>query len=126
MLVAVDGAEEVVAHLLDLDADAGEGAFLEGRHADHTVGDVAILAAHTFAEVEGVADHEAADAAAVELFLIEVEAGGGVQAATMMAMRSAYDNAEESAAELEAAISRKRQSEVTASVIETSGGNSFQ
>ena len=39
-----------------------------------------------------------------------------------MAMRSAYDNAEQSAAALETVISRKRQSEVTASVIETSGG----
>lgn len=61
-----------------------------------------------------------------QLYSCILETGVGVQAATMMAMRSAYDNAEESAAELEAAISRKRQSEVTASVIETSGGNSFQ
>lgn len=51
-----------------------------------------------------------------------LEAGAGAQAATLMAMRSAYDNAEQSSAELESAISRKRQSEVTSSVIETSGG----
>lgn len=51
-----------------------------------------------------------------------LEAGAGNQAATLIAMRSAFDNAEESAAELESAISRKRQSDVTSSVIETSGG----
>ncbi len=52
-----------------------------------------------------------------------LEAAVGSQAATLVAMRSACDNAEQSAAELEAAFSHKRQSEVTASVIETSGGN---
>ncbi|MBQ3126700.1 MAG: F0F1 ATP synthase subunit gamma [Clostridia bacterium] len=51
-----------------------------------------------------------------------LDACAGAQAATLMAMRSAYDNAEQSAAALETVISRKRQSEVTASVIETSGG----
>lgn len=51
-----------------------------------------------------------------------LEAGAGNQAATLIAMRSAFDNAEESAAELESAISRKRQSDVTSSVIETAGG----
>lgn len=51
-----------------------------------------------------------------------LEAGAGNQAATLIAMRSAFDNAEESAAKLESAISRKRQSDVTSSVIETSGG----
>lgn len=51
-----------------------------------------------------------------------LEAGAGSQAATLIAMRSAFDNAEESAAKLESAISRKRQSDVTSSVIETSGG----
>ena len=47
----------------------------------------------------------------------------GAQAATLMAMRSAYDNAKESSAGLETVISRKRQSEVTASVIETASDN---
>lgn len=44
----------------------------------------------------------------------------GQQAATMMAMRSAYDNAEASARKLGTEINRRRQAEVTASVIETS------
>ena len=52
-----------------------------------------------------------------------LEAGAGSQAATLVTMRSAYDNAEVSTAELTADISRLRQSEVTSSVIETSGGN---
>ena len=52
-----------------------------------------------------------------------LEAGAGSQAATLVTMRSAYDNAEASTAELTADISRLRQSEVTSSVIETSGGN---
>lgn len=51
-----------------------------------------------------------------------LEAGAGNQAATLIAMRSAFDNAESSAAALESAISRKRQSDVTSSVIETAGG----
>lgn len=52
-----------------------------------------------------------------------LEAGAGHQAATLITMRSACDNAEETAAALTADISHKRQSEVTSSVIETSGGN---
>ncbi|MCR4906945.1 MAG: F0F1 ATP synthase subunit gamma [Clostridiales bacterium] len=52
-----------------------------------------------------------------------LEAGAGSQAATLVTMRAAYDNAETSSAELSADISRLRQSEVTSSVIETSGGN---
>ena len=38
-------------------------------------------------------------------------------------MRTACDNAEKQTAELSAEYSRRRQSEVTSSVIETSGGN---
>lgn len=44
----------------------------------------------------------------------------GAQAATAVAMRSACDNAKESAEKLELAINRIRQSQVTNSVIETS------
>ena len=40
-------------------------------------------------------------------------------AATMMAMREATDNVKDTIAALELEISRKRQSEVTSSVIET-------
>ncbi len=53
------------------------------------------------------------------LYSTVLEACAGAQAATLMAMRSAYDNAQESSAKLETVISRKRQSEVTASVLET-------
>lgn len=56
------------------------------------------------------------------MYMYLLESAAGAQAATLMAMRSAFDNAEQTAAELESAIGRKRQSEVTASVIETSGG----
>ena len=49
-----------------------------------------------------------------------LDAASGAQAATMMAMRSAYDNAAQTVASLELEINRRRQSEVTAGVIETS------
>ena len=66
----------------------------------------------------------AADACIRADFLSRIyEAGAGHQAATLATMRSAYDNAEETAAALTADISHKRQSEVTSSVIETAGGN---
>ena len=58
-----------------------------------------------------------------EFFSRIFEAGAGHQAATLATMRSAYDNAEETAAALTAEISHRRQSEVTSSVIETAGGN---
>ncbi len=57
------------------------------------------------------------------LHMLLLESAAGHQAATLVAMRSAYDNAEKSAAALEAQISRQRQSQVTSSVIETAGGN---
>ena len=53
------------------------------------------------------------------LYSTVLEAAAGAQAATLVAMRSAYDNAQESIADLETEISRKRQSEVTAGVLET-------
>ena len=49
-----------------------------------------------------------------------LSAAAGVQAATMLAMRAAYDNAERSLGLLETRINRMRQAAVTASVIETS------
>lgn len=48
-----------------------------------------------------------------------LDAATGAQAATMMAMREATDNVKDTIAALELEISRKRQSEVTSSVIET-------
>ena len=57
------------------------------------------------------------------IYAAVLEAVSGAQAATMMAMRAAYDNAEDSSALLESELSRRRQSEVTAGVIETSVDN---
>lgn len=57
------------------------------------------------------------------LYSCILEASACAQAATLVAMRSAYDNAQESIADLEAEISRRRQSEVTAGVLETASDN---
>lgn len=55
-----------------------------------------------------------------------IEAALGAQAATLMAMRTAYDNATETAEKLKNEINRKRQMDVTAGVIETSAGMSSE
>lgn len=57
------------------------------------------------------------------LYSAVLSAAAAAQAATLVAMRSAYDNAQEAMGALEIQISRKRQSEVTNSVLETSSGN---
>ena len=49
-----------------------------------------------------------------------LETALGAQAATLTTMRSAYDTASEYCVTLEAEINRKRQSQVTADVIEVS------
>lgn len=54
------------------------------------------------------------------LFELVLESALGVQAATLMTMRSAYDTATEYCIKLEGQINRLRQSAVTADVIETS------
>lgn len=48
-----------------------------------------------------------------------LEAAAGAQAATLVAMRTSYDNAQESISQLETEISRKRQSAITSGVLET-------
>ena len=53
------------------------------------------------------------------VFSIITETALGAQAATLTAMRSAYDTAVTYSAQLEIQINRKRQSEVTADVLET-------
>ena len=58
-----------------------------------------------------------------EIYKNLLENAAGAQAATLMAMRAAFDNATESAEKLETAINRRRQAEVTESVIETSSDN---
>lgn len=57
------------------------------------------------------------------LYSAVLSAASAAQSATLVAMRSAYDNAQESIGALEIQISRKRQSEVTNSVLETASGN---
>ena len=59
------------------------------------------------------------------LYSAVLSAAAAAQAATLVAMRSAYDNAQESIGTLETQISRKRQSEVTNSVLETASGNTY-
>jgi len=56
------------------------------------------------------------------VFSLALENAAGAQAATVLAMRSASDNAEKSAAELQITINRRRQAEVTSGVIETASG----
>lgn len=54
-----------------------------------------------------------------EFYACVIEAATGCQAATLMAMRTASDNATDAALNLTMQINKKRQSEVTAGVIET-------
>ncbi len=53
------------------------------------------------------------------VYTLLLQCASGAQAATLMAMRAAYDNAASSAQQLETAINRRRQALVTQSVIET-------
>jgi F-type H+-transporting ATPase subunit gamma len=57
-----------------------------------------------------------------QVFSLLLKGAQGVQGATLVSMRSAYDNGKKSAAALETAINRLRQTQVTAGVIETSSG----
>lgn len=59
-----------------------------------------------------------------KLHSLLLSCASGAQAATLMAMRAAYDNAKSQAASLETVINRRRQAEVTQSVIETAADNS--
>ena len=56
------------------------------------------------------------------IYSLALENAAGAQAATVMAMRSAGENAQNTARELELTINRRRQAGVTASVIETASG----
>lgn len=60
---------------------------------------------------------------AASIHSLVLETAAGSQAATLIAMRSAYDNAHDSAQKLETAINRRRQASVTAGVIETASDN---
>ncbi|MBE6884024.1 MAG: hypothetical protein E7487_05415 [Ruminococcaceae bacterium] len=60
------------------------------------------------------------DCLEASLYSVLLESAAGCQAATIMAMRSAFDNSVDSADTLETKINRIRQGEVTADVIEIS------
>ena len=61
-----------------------------------------------------------------QVSLILLEAALSQQAATVVAMGSAYDNAKEAETNIGLAISRQRQAAITASVIEISQGAGFE
>lgn len=57
-----------------------------------------------------------------QIYSLLLRGAAGVQGATLVSMRSAYDNGKKTAAALETAINRQRQTQVTSGVIETSSG----
>ncbi len=57
------------------------------------------------------------------LYGVMLESALGLQAATMMTMRSAADSAQETAKAVETALNRERQRKLTAAVIESASGN---
>lgn len=59
---------------------------------------------------------------AAQIYGLALENAVGAQAATVMAMRSACDNASDAASELDIMINRRRQAEITSGVIETASG----
>ena len=69
-----------------------------------------------------IAEQLAVSCLDAEVYEFALVNASGAQAATIMAMRNACDNAQASAAELEITINRRRQAEVTSSVIETASG----
>lgn len=73
-----------------------------------------------FPDRGGVIESTADEMICAFLYGVLIESALGAQAATLMTMRSAYDTATEYSRQLESDINRKRQSQVTADVIETS------
>ena len=87
---------------------------------DDTVSDAPLF----FPDKESVISATADNMMAAFIFEKILESALGAQAATLMTMRSAYDTASEYSIRLEGEINRKRQSQVTADVIETSAEHS--
>ena len=79
-----------------------------------------------FPDREAIGEQLAISCLDAQVFELALENASGAQAATLIAMRSACDNAEATASDLEITINRRRQAEVTASVIETASGQSQQ
>ena len=72
---------------------------------------------------ESISSRLAVQCFQAQVFSLVLENAAGAQAATILAMRSASENAEKSAEELQITINRRRQAEVTSGVIETASGN---
>lgn len=75
---------------------------------------------------ETVLDQLALSCLESEVFSLLLDHAAGAQSATLISMRSACDNAKDSAAKLQLTINQRRQSEVTTSVIETASSNFAQ
>lgn len=75
---------------------------------------------------ETVLDQLALSCLESEVFSLLLDHSAGAQSATLISMRSACDNAKDSAAKLQLTINQRRQSEVTTSVIETASSNFAQ
>lgn len=75
---------------------------------------------------ETIARRLAETCLAAQVYETALENAVGAQAATVMAMRSACDNASAAAAELDILINRRRQAEITSGVIETASGMNQQ
>ena len=73
-------------------------------------------------DYETVGDRPAIYSLIGRVYKIMLSHASALHAATLVAMRSACDNADESSAKLETMINRVRQAQVTNSVIETSSG----
>ena len=99
--------------MLQLLPETGEGG-------PAAAGDDSVL---YFPDRETISEQLAIKCLNVRIYDLALENAVGAQAATMMAMRSACDNAEATAADLEITINRRRQADVTSSVIETASGN---
>lgn len=95
-----------------------------GEDAEGTAPGAAAVSPLFFPARESIAEGLFAQCVDASLYGLALENAAGAQAATIMAMRSACDNAEASAAALELTINRRRQAEVTSGVIETASGNS--
>ena len=104
----------VLRRLLPMDTPDGEQTAVRGRSAEDVL----------YVPDRETVLHSAAEAVlASDFYAFVLETAAGAQAATLVAMRTASDNAEKTASDLESAISRLRQSQITSGVIETAGGN---
>ena len=100
MLKRVPTAEVFLSGTRGEDGGGGETLFIPDRETVEAELEPLILASNMYEKL--------------------LSASAAAQAATVLAMRSAFDNAEESISELDTEINRLRQAAVTAGVLETS------